>query len=1223
MKRILMLFGLLLIMMTALMAENQTISAYQNEVKLISGNPANMIMEMTLGHYDRNAVRINGDTWYEVSVKGAGMTLEAGYPQLPVLAGSVIIDGTTGVSLNTIASEYIDIPMQVAPSKGNLTREVDPASVPYTFADFYTGNTVYPETPAYLTEPFIIRDYRGVTVRFQPFVYDPANHSLRIYTKIRVAISQSGTDMTNALTTPKTSYSVMFEDIYRNMFLNFEDAKYPSLAEAGRILVIKHSMFDAAIQPYVDWKRQNGYQVDVVDVTVAGPTASQIMTYIQGQYNQNNGLMFVQIVGDAPQVPTLSSGGGGSDPSFALLAGGDSYPDIYVGRFSAQTVAELQTQVQKTIYYERDVLNGATWVQKGMVIASNEGGGSQGDNGESDQAHEELIRTDLLNYGYTSVDQMYQATGASAAQVTTNLNQGRGVITYTGHGSDTSWVTTGFNNTNVNALTNTNMLPFIASVACVNGNFVSQTCFAEAWLRAQSGGNPTGAVAFYGSTINQGWNPPMRAQDEIIDLLVGEQKRTIGGLFYNGSSKMIEVYGTSGVSEYKCWTIFGDASLMVRTKNPIAMNPTFTPVLFLGMNTFQVQAAPAARVTLSSAGVVYGTGIADATGNANITLANPPQQPMDLTLTVTAFNRETFIGTVQVLPSTGPYITLGDMTVTDGNNNTAEYGETVNLGIMLNNVGSDAALGVEVNVISSDQYLTINNGTETIGTIPANSQQSTITGFQLHFAANTPDQHAATFTVLVSLTDGTTYEYQRSILVNAPSFSWGGLQITEVTGNSNGRVDAGETITLTIPVTNSGHAGASNLETTLLINNVNYIVDPIVTNITELPVGGNASYIYQITFSSQIPVGSTAQITAMLYSGEYTAVNTYSLTIGLMMEDFESGTFTNYPWQFTGGNWVATTGSYNGSTAAKSATITHSQTTSMTVTMNIPVAGTLTFWKKVSSEQNYDFLKFYINGILKNSWSGTSDTWSQLTYAVSAGQNIFKWEYSKDNMVSSGSDCAWIDDIVFPTTGGTAGAPSFAIDTTSLSFGTVLVGETALLPVVITNNGTAGMIVSLTTTAPFFVPVPNHVVPAGESVTVNIGFAPTANGTANGTVTIISDDSVNAVTYLNMTGTGNAVDNDDNVNPVVTELLGNYPNPFNPTTTIAFNLKERGPVRIDVYNILGQRVTTLLNGELPSGSHRVVWNGQDSSSRGVASGVYFFKMQAGKYTSTKKMIMMK
>jgi len=361
----------------------------------------------------------------------------------------------------------------------------------------------------------------------------------------------------------------------------------------------------------------------------------------------------------------------------------------------------------------------------------------------------------------------------------------------------------------------------------------------------------------------------------------------------------------------------------------------------------------------------------------------------------------------------------------------------------------------------------------------------------------------------------------------------------------------------------------------------------------------------------------------MLYSGEYTAVNTYSLTIGLMMEDFESGTFTNYPWQFTGGNWVATTGSYNGSTAAKSATITHSQTTSMTVTMNIPVAGTLTFWKKVSSEQNYDFLKFYINGILKNSWSGTSDTWSQLTYAVSAGQNIFKWEYTKDNMVSSGSDCAWIDDIVFPTTGGTAGAPSFAIDTTSLSFGTVLVGETALLPVVITNNGTAGMIVSLTTTAPFFVPVPNHVVPAGESVTVNIGFAPTANGTANGTVTIISDDSVNAVTYLNMTGTGNAVDNDDNVNPVVTELLGNYPNPFNPTTTIDFNLKERGPVRIDVYNILGQRVTTLLNGELPSGSHRVVWNGQDSSSRGVASGVYFFKMQAGKYTSTKKMIMMK
>ncbi len=80
-------------------------------------------------------------------------------------------------------------------------------------------------------------------------------------------------------------------------------------------------------------ERQNGYRVDVVDVSVAGPTATQIKTYIQNQYNLNDGLMFVQIFGDAPQVPTLTSGGGGSDPSYSLLAGSDSYPDIYIVDF--------------------------------------------------------------------------------------------------------------------------------------------------------------------------------------------------------------------------------------------------------------------------------------------------------------------------------------------------------------------------------------------------------------------------------------------------------------------------------------------------------------------------------------------------------------------------------------------------------------------------------------------------------------------------------------------------------------------------------------------------------------------------------------------------------------------------------------------------------------------------------------------------------------------------
>ena len=103
----------------------------------------------------------------------------------------------------------------------------------------------------------------------------------------------------------------------------------------------------------------------------------------------------------------------------------------------------------------------------------------------------------------------------------------------------------------------------------------------------------------------------------------------------------------------------------------------------------------------------------------------------------------------------------------------------------------------------------------------------------------------------------------------------------------------------------------------------------------------------------------------------------------------------------------------------------------------------------------------------------------------------------------------------------------------------------------------------------------------------------------------------------------NGTDNSNNVNVVTTELLGNYPNPFNPETTLSYNLREAGAVTLDIFNIKGQKVKTLINENQSSGNHTVVWNGKDDNNRSVASGVYFYKMRSGTYSSTKKMILMK
>ncbi len=106
--------------------------------------------------------------------------------------------------------------------------------------------------------------------------------------------------------------------------------------------------------------------------------------------------------------------------------------------------------------------------------------------------------------------------------------------------------------------------------------------------------------------------------------------------------------------------------------------------------------------------------------------------------------------------------------------------------------------------------------------------------------------------------------------------------------------------------------------------------------------------------------------------------------------------------------------------------------------------------------------------------------------------------------------------------------------------------------------------------------------------------------------------------------TVNAVNNDDSLNPaIITKLKGNYPNPFNPDTAIRFSLKETSPVSINIYDVKGQLVKTLVNEVREAGNHSVIWKGVDNNGRAVSSGVYFYRMSSRKFSSTRKMILIK
>jgi hypothetical protein len=93
--------------------------------------------------------------------------------------------------------------------------------------------------------------------------------------------------------------------------------------------------------------------------------------------------------------------------------------------------------------------------------------------------------------------------------------------------------------------------------------------------------------------------------------------------------------------------------------------------------------------------------------------------------------------------------------------------------------------------------------------------------------------------------------------------------------------------------------------------------------------------------------------------------------------------------------------------------------------------------------------------------------------------------------------------------------------------------------------------------------------------------------------------------------------------PTVFSLSQNYPNPFNPETVIGFALPRSAYVEIDIFNIVGQKVTTLIGRQMPAGNHEVRWNGRDESGSLVASGVYLYRLTAGDFADTRKMLLMK
>jgi len=634
--------------------ENITINVTTNENKIDINYKINNFIE--------TSIEINEINYMRISIDGESNILTNGAPDIPNICRSIIIPDTAEMDVTVISSIYEEYSnVLIAPSKGNLLRTVNPDDVPFEFGNEYNINNFYPGKIVELDEPYILRDFRGQVVKIYPIQYNPVTKIMRFYKDITIEVFPIGTDTRNIINREElpSKLETNFNQIYKSHFINYGLLeRYTPVEEQGNMLIITYDAFWDSMIPFYEWKILKGIPTEMVNVSTIGD-ANAIKTFIANYYNTYS-LTFVLLVGDAAQVPPYYLGGAASDPSNTYVVGNDHYPDLFIGRFSAENINEVNTQVERSVEYESEPQITAEWYHKGMGVASNQGAGI-GDDGEADNEHIENIRQDLLNYTYTLVDQIYDPSG-TASMVTNGLNDGRSLVNYCGHGSPTSWGSTGFSNNHVNALVNDNMLPFVLSVACNNGEFDSYTCFAEAWLRATHNSEPTGAIGAFMSTISQSWAPPMEAQDEFNLILVetypDNKKTTLGGLTANGCMSMIDKYGSSGYGESDYWTLFGDPSLQIRTDTPEEMTVNHDEIISIGAETFELEVIGVenALCAITNSNELLGYGYSDEDDIAVINFFEPIEFTEDAILVVTAYNKIPYITPIQVGNSYPPTI---------------------------------------------------------------------------------------------------------------------------------------------------------------------------------------------------------------------------------------------------------------------------------------------------------------------------------------------------------------------------------------------------------------------------------------------------------------------------------------------------------------------------------------------------------------------------------------
>ena len=997
-------------------------------------------------------------------------------------------------------------------------------------------------------------------------------------------------------------------------------------AQRGLYLIITPDNMEQYLDELVSFKKSQGFDVIVKKLSETGPTADDIKSTIAATLSADPMLEYVLLIGDVDGVATMPSFYYGpdndvTDQKYTHLLGNDFFPDVFIGRFSVDSIAELVVMIRKTINYHRQPLaSNPDWLDKALIVAGNYSNTVPIPITPKWTSY--WIRDLLLDEGYSSVDTVfYPPTQQGASMIQNIINSGVGIVNYRGWGDANGWHYPEFHVSDVAGLNNGWMTPVFTSFVCNSNDFANNVdpCLGEALIRAGTPSNPKGGVAIVGPSdlhTSTKYNNIINAY--MFDAMLDESIVELAPAMNAGLLGLVDEFpnlGGSGEAQefyFHVYNIVGDPSLSMHLTTPnqfsiineeLSAGDGYLKITVTDENGIVVENA---FVSVMSEDSILVKGNTDEDGEFETSITVGGLSSIEVYL-----NKNGFVqGHSEISVSNyDSGLALIGYDLEDGNDNgMVEIGEVIDIyPIFLNN--SNTAIGVynayaDQSMAENCQIIneiietpTLEAGESGIVTSPitvrVNNKDSD------HIKINLSDQLMNwSFDISVPIEpliiDVDFYDNYIIGELIAPPFP---LRITNYT---NTQLD-GLHLYLTMledgtSLSPSDTTSTFSIEASTVSESfIEYAFGP-----GEASHGSSISYLLAIKQDTVEIFSEQKEINAFA-TDDYPIVPTW---YGYWAYD---DTDTNYT-QSPNFDWVELDPVFGGSggTEYKLDDDDH---------VNVDLPFEFKYFDQIYNEItissngwtsfipcNIDYFYNYTIPMAMGPKALLAPFWDDLEvinndsirvytkHDEDNGRFIIEWSRALNGFDETTEETFAIhlyDQTAMPTESGDGVIEFHYLDVADIDADK--------------NYATVG--------------IEDHTKNEGIQYVFNNGYAPGAAELSNERAIRFTTEAPE--NYVAPLGT-----EEENL-PTGFQLLPAYPNPFNPVTTVRYQLPISSEVKMTVYDILGREVVVLLHGQKNAGIHNIQWNGTNRFGQNVASGTYFVVMKALKFNQIQKVLLIK